>query len=59
LCSLLTLRRDLRSDGFITDQSANPGVRTIEVSADGGTVFITDSGDNTLYVVALGNPTMM
>jgi YVTN family beta-propeller protein len=44
---------------FITDQSANPGVRTIEVSADGGTVFITDSSDNKLYVVALGNPTMM
>jgi outer membrane protein assembly factor BamB len=43
---------------FVTDQNSGASIRSIAVAAD-GTLYITDAGDNKVYVVTVGDPTML
>ena len=43
---------------FVTDQNSGASVRSIAVAAD-GTLYITDAGDNNVYVVTVGDLTML
>ena len=43
---------------FTTDQNSGASFRSIAV-APNGTLYITDAGDNKVYAVTVGNPTML
>lgn len=43
---------------FTTDQNPDTSPRSIAV-APNGTLYITDAGDNEVYAVTVGDPTML
>jgi DNA-binding beta-propeller fold protein YncE len=43
---------------FTTDQNSGASFRSLAV-APNGTLYITDAGDNKVYAVTVGNPTML